>query len=423
MSTSTLVTVASDKPIPTTFAGRPESRPVRGGGNMSVVVVDDLQALEDHVPAWEALAAESLELNPFYEAWMLMPAVRAFGAGENLRFVFVYSSDPARPEVPPLLEGVFPLARQSRYKGLGKQVPVRTLSLWKHKYCYLCTPLIRAEGARECVTAFLDWLAAAPGGPALMEFRFITGEGPFYQLLVDLFNERGVHSFVSDRFTRVVFQPAGNADEYLRAALARPHRKDLRKKERRLGETGRLEYLELGPDGDADAWIEEFIELEAKSWKGQEGTALASRPEDREFFTAIAREAFQRERLMMLAIHLDGRPIAHKCNLMAGPGSFAFKIAFDGEFSAFSPGVLLEIENIRRLHGRPELKWMDSCANRDNAMINRLWLDRLTIQNVVIGTGKMPGDLLVSSIPLLKWFNRRLRRRDLLRRAGDLTGC
>ena len=43
---------------------------------MSVVVVDDLKSLEEHVAAWEDLAEQPLEPNPFYEAWMLMPADR-----------------------------------------------------------------------------------------------------------------------------------------------------------------------------------------------------------------------------------------------------------------------------------------------------------------------------------------------------------
>jgi len=76
--------------------------------------------------------------------------------------------------------------------------------------------------------------------------------------------------------------------------------------------------------------------------------------------------------------------------------------------------VLLEIENLRQLHARPEIRWMDSCADADRFMINHLWTDRRTIQSLVIGTGRTPGGLDVAAIPLLKWMNRTLLRRDLL---------
>jgi hypothetical protein len=59
---------------------------------------------------------------------------------------------------------------------------------------------------------------------------------------------------------------------------------------------------------------------------------------------------------------------------------------------------------------------MDSCANPDRFMINHLWTDRRAIQSLVISTGKRQGDLVVAAIPLLKWGNRRIFRRDLMGR-------
>ena len=114
---------------------------------------------------------------------------------------------------------------------------------------------------------------------------------------------------------------------------------------------------------------------------------------------------------MMLALHVDGRPIAHKLNFLSGPGSFAFKIAFDEEYARYSPGVLLEWENIRRLHAQSKVKWMDSCADPSHPMFDRLLADRRTIQDVVIGAGRPLGDWVVAATPLLRLLNRKLRRK------------
>jgi hypothetical protein len=114
---------------------------------------------------------------------------------------------------------------------------------------------------------------------------------------------------------------------------------------------------------------------------------------------------------MMLAMRLDGRPIAHKCNFLSGPGSFAFKIAFDEEYARHSPGVLLELENIRRLHAQSKVRWMDSCADPSHPMLDRLWPDRRTIQDVVVGAGRPLGDCVVATAPLLRLLNRKLRRK------------
>jgi hypothetical protein len=112
---------------------------------------------------------------------------------------------------------------------------------------------------------------------------------------------------------------------------------------------------------------------------------------------------------MMLALRLNGEPVAMKFNFLSGEGSFAFRIAFDEAQSRYSPGIQLEMENIRRVHARPEIKWMDSCAIPDHPMINRLWVERRTIQTLVVPTGKGPGDLVVSLMPMIRWLNRKAK--------------
>src|SRR5262249_344472 len=399
-----------------------ETRPSGGdvttdGAKMSVVIVDDLTALEKHIASWEELAAAAIEPNVFYEPWMLMPALRAYGGAGRLFFALVQAPDPARPLGPPLLCGFFPLELKDNYDGISKRLPLKTLCLWrKPEMIYLCAPLLRAGYAREALAAFFDWLGAGDYNCSLMEFGFVTGEGPFHHLLVDYLNEHPKFSYVTGAFTRALFRPAADAEEYVRSALGRFRRKEYRRQEKRLAETGRLEYTAIEPGDDVDARIEEFLEFEAKSWKGSGGRAIVCSETDRKYFVEIAREAFRRGMLMMIVLRVNGRTSVYRINFLSGVGSFAFKIAFDEEYARYSPGVLLELENIRLLHERPQIKWMDSCADPDRFMINQLWTDRRAIQTLVISTGKRQGDLIVAAIPLLKWGNRRIFRRDLLGR-------
>jgi hypothetical protein len=387
------------------------------GAKMSVVIVDDLTALEKHVAAWEELATAAIEPNVFYEPWMLMSALRAYGGAGRLLFALVQTPDPARPLGQPLLCGFFPLELRDYYDGISRKLPLKTLCLWrKPEMIYLCAPLLRAGYGREALAAFFDWLDAGSHNCSLMEFGFVTGEGPFHHLLVDYLNEHLKFTYVAEAFTRALFRPAADADAYIHSSLNRFRRKEIRRQEKRLAEMGRLEYMALEPGDDVDAWVEEFLEFEASSWKGKGGRAIVCSETDRKFFVEIAGEAFRRGKLMMLALRFNGRPIAFKVNFLSGDGSFAFKIAFDEEHARYSPGVLLELENIRLLHERTQIRWMDSCANPDRFMINHLWTDRRAIQTMVVSTGKPQGDLALAALPLLKWGNRQIFRRDLLGR-------
>lgn len=371
-----------------------------GSRKMTVVVIENFEMLENYVQAWEDLAANSLEQNPFYEPWMLMPAIRALGTGKDLRVVLVLAMD----EQEPVLCGVFPLERSARYKGL----PVAAFTLWRHIYSPLCTPLIRNECARECLEAFLDWLDSQRGC-SLMDFNLICGDGPFHQLLMKCLGARRRSTLLSDRHSRAMLRPQENSELYLRAALRRDHRKDCRRKTRRLAEMGNLEFDSLEFGGDIHSWIEEFLALEASGWKGREGGAFACSESNRNYFATVAKRAFETGRLMMLSLRLDGKAVAMKCNFIATPGSFAFKIAFDEAYANYSPGFLLEIENVHRFHTEHRLEWMDSCAAPDHPMIDRLWIDRRDIRGVLVPTG-MAGKSVVAALPMMRSVNRKFRR-------------
>jgi Acetyltransferase (GNAT) domain len=407
------VIVDPEPPLPDASRPADDDVTVHGahGVGMSVVVIKDLAVLEEYVPAWEDLAANAIEPNAFYEPWMMMPAIRAFGAGRRLQFALVLANEPARRDGAPLLCGIFPLEQQTHYQGLSRKLPFKTLRLWKHKYCYLCTPLVRERYGQQVIAAFFDWLNAGSHDCSLMEFRFIAGDGLFNSLLMDYFERHKKLHYISMYFLRAMFRPTVDADTYLCAALSAKHRKMIRRQERQLSESGRLEYVALTPDDDVSVWIEEFLRLEASGWKGRENTAIASNESDRNYFESIVKDAFRRGRLSMLALRLDGRPIAYKCDFPAGRGVFTFRIAFDENCSRNSPGMLLEIENVRRLHARSQIEWVDSCNDSFSFMFNRLWPARRTILDVVVSAGKSWGDWVVAAIPLLKSLNRKLLRR------------
>ena len=405
--------VLSSSAPPTVAESRSSAGAVTAHGiRMSVVVIDDLTDLEKYVSAWEDLAAAAIEPNVFYEPWMTLPAIRAFGAGRRLQFALILASEQSRPLEPPLLCGIFPLERQSNYQGLGRKLPFKTLRLWKHKYCYLCTPLVREGYGREVIAAFFDWLAKGSHNCSLMEFNFIAGDGLFYQTLMDYFDRHARLSYISTYFMRALFRPDVDADTYIRSRLHRS-RRELKRIERRLSEMGRLEYVTLEPGHDVDAWIEEFLQIEAISWKGMAGRALIQDEADREYFVQVAREAFRRGQLAMYSLNLDGRPISQHCGFASGPGAFAFKDAFDEQYARYSPGVLLKLEIIRRLHERLDVRWMDTCADPFHPTLDRLFSDRRTIQDVVVGAGKSPGDWVVAAAPLLRLLNRKLLRRGV----------
>jgi CelD/BcsL family acetyltransferase involved in cellulose biosynthesis len=177
-----------------------------------------------------------------------------------------------------------------------------------------------------------------------------------------------------------------SAAEYLEGSMSAKKRKELRRQHNRLAEEGTLVFERLEGEAGLAEWTAEFLALEAAGWKGEAGSALASAPDTAALFTQSLAGAAAAGRLERLALRLDGRAIAMLANFITPPGAYSFKTAFDEAYARFSPGMLLQLENLALLE-RADVDWADSCAVEGHPMIERLWRGqrRMVSRNIAIG--------------------------------------
>ena len=366
---------------------------------LEVVVVENEEELHSHVPAWQDLADHAMEANVFYEPWLLRPALKTLKRGTRLRLVFIYETNSSKNTGIARLCGFFPLERVSRFRNL----PVSVWRLWKHLHCFLCTPLIRPERAMETLKALLQW-AGADGGVNAVHFSHVRGDGPFHDLLMEHANETGALQRVTNSFSRALWKQGQELEDYLQDTLSTGVRKEYRRQRKRLGELGRLEFRTLQHPSEVDDWLEKFLHLEASGWKAREGTALRINANERAYVREAAREGFSRSRMLLQGLFLNGQPVSMLLSFLAGNGGFTFKIAYDEEFAKFSPGVQIMLDVLGCLHSDSCHVWMDSCAEPNHPMINRLWKEQRVIESVLVSTENWLGDLLVSLYPACQWL-------------------
>ena len=351
-----------------------------------VKVLTGLEAMTEIAPSWENMAAAALEPNPFYEPWMLLPALELFGLGRGFRLITVWNGE--------RLDAVLPMERKRAFKGL----PLPALESYGHRHCLLSTPLVRAEGAAETLAALIESLRA---DVSVAGFKYIPSEGPFCRALM----ATGVRCLALDGYSRPVLRRARDGTAYINEFISGKDRQELRRRERRLREQGTLKRIALAADDDVGRWIEEFLRLEAAGWKGREGTAMNCSDANRRFLTETFHAAHQRRRLHIVGLDLDGKPIARCTAFIAGEGSYAFKPAYDEAYAKFSPGIVAEVARIRDLHELPGVRWMDSFTDADNSVMGRLWKDRLTVQSVALASDAT-GALALAALPFLRWAKR-----------------
>jgi hypothetical protein len=347
--------------------------------------------------AWEDLAADAAHPNPFFEPFMLAPALAHLGgAGVEIALVHAVPDRGA-----PFLCGLAPIACR-RWRGL----PVRCVSVWRYAHCYDATPLLRRGHEREALDALFDALDAP-----LVELGGTIAEGEVHHALIEVLARRGLEAHAWGRFVRALLRPAASAEDY-RARISTGKRKELRRQARRLAELGRLgfEAAAATPRG-----LAELLDLEQRGWKGRGGTALGSSLADRRFFAAMSQAGAAAGKLALLAMRLDGRAVAMKLNLVGSDRAWAWKIAYDEALARFSPGVQLELHNIDWVHARPRLRQMDSCAAARHPMIDGLWRERIAFESLLVARGRAAA-ALAAAVPLLRWGGALLRRDAEVRR-------
>jgi CelD/BcsL family acetyltransferase involved in cellulose biosynthesis len=253
----------------------------------------------------------------------------------------------------------------------------------------------------------LEWAAAQDRAALFLHLPGLAEGGPVQHALAACLAASARPHATVQREQRAMLQSSLPPEDYLDQSLSGKKRKELRRQHRRLAEEGVLTVERLADAEGLAMWTQEFLSLERAGWKGEAGSALACDPRTQSLFVQSLEGAGRRGRLDRLAIRLDGRPLAMLASFRCPPGLFSFKTAFDEAFARFSPGVLLQRENLALL-GQPGIEWADSCAAADHPMIDHFWRERRTISAVNVGTGGPVRRLLFRA--LAAWETRSIPR-------------
>ena len=370
--------------------------PYAPGAGSSTIRLLSLAEITDpaFLAAWERLVARAAEPNPFFEPWFLVPSLEQWGANGRVT-VKAWFHDGR-------LAGLMPIVRSAKYYG---HVLTHATG-WLHANAFCGVPLVVAGLEEDFWRAMLAHFDRVARRALFLHLPLLPAGGPLDAALERvLAASPRAHYRVAEQHRAFLTGDMG-AQAYLEEAMSAKKRKELRRQHNRLAEEGTLAFERLeGDEGLAD-WTAEFLALEAAGWKGEAGSALASAPDTAALFTQALAGAATAGRLERLALRLDGRAIAMLANFITPPGAYSFKTAFDEDYARFSPGMLLQLENLALLE-RADVAWADSCAVEGHPMIERLWRGQrpMVSRNIAIG-----GPLRRAAFRLLMAYETRPRR-------------
>ncbi len=346
-----------------------------------IPVTGNVSVLESHVAAWNELAQNACDPNPFYHSANMMSAMVNLTPQTRVDVVFVYLDSDAWS----LMIGMFPLTERTS----GLPTTRKHRQLYNYAHCYLQTPLIHRDYVDVSIREFAEFCRHSHD-IASVRSNLIPGTSQFFKGLQMLAHQHHLPFETSDYYSRAVLEPNVSFDEFLAKSISSKRRAHFRRSMRRLRELGNLEVDRFDAGRHSlEEWSEQFTDLEHRSWKGEAGTSLQMSDADQRFFADMLTSGIDEGTAEMYRLSLNDMPIAMNLQLAGHDGSlFGFKIAYDEKYKQYSPGVLLSMLFTQDLlDRRKEIGFVDSCVQATDTNWDKLWPDRMTIKRFRFGDG------------------------------------
>ena len=125
-------------------------------------------------------------------------------------------------------------------------------------------------------------------------------------------------------------------------------RKTRRNIENKLTKLGKIEIQCVRFDASGKE-LQEVVRVTEKSWKYQEGVAIACTEQMKMFFQELTRIAGEKGWLLLWMLRINGTPVGMEYDLVGDRKVYALRADFDEAYAEFSPGTYLETEILQRL--------------------------------------------------------------------------
>jgi CelD/BcsL family acetyltransferase involved in cellulose biosynthesis len=322
----------------------------------------------DMTEHWEALARRA-DANVFLSPAALNAAAATGFAHIHVLLAWDTSVAPNR------LVGFWALCER-RIGSVGPSV----LAAPPYNYSFVSSPVIDPDSIDAVMPAFFAAIEKDPALPNVIQIRLLDGDSDSY---------RAITSALARRKGRML-KLSEHERPFLAAASERKRSgstaKKLRQDWNRLSSMGTVDIANDRSSAGARAPFEVFLQLEARSWKGANGTALLSDADDAAFTRRLIGDLGERRNASVALLRVDGKPIAAQVLLYSGSMAYTWKTAFDAEFAKYSPGALLVDKVTDELFDTQAITAIESCS-LESGFMAQLWTGRRMTVDMLVDVG------------------------------------
>jgi len=246
-----------------------------------------------------------------------------------------------------------------------------------YNYAFQSSPVVDPDFVEEVIPAFFAAIERNTLLPNVVSMKAFDAECPSYAAILKVLARRGISPLVLARHARpFVTREFG-------VKRSGSTRKKLRQDWNRLAALGTVDVRNDRTIEAVTSAFETFLELEKASWKGVQGTALLSEPDDAAFARKLLQNLAAAGNASVALLRVDGRAIAAQVLLYCGTTAYTWKTAFDVNYAKYSPGALLIDRVTDELFSGPDIFAINSCAAGTSFMA-QLWAGQRSMVDLLV---------------------------------------
>lgn len=136
-------------------------------------------------------------------------------------------------------------------------------------------------------------------------------------------------------------------DTFAQESMGAKTRQTLARKRRRLDERGAVKIEIYSDFKSVKKVLPEIARIEDANWKGQTGLGLFSKSNIKQFYFDCLPQLAEEGKLRLTMLWSANKAVAYEMALIKDRDYLMHNLAYHPDFSAFSPGLQLLLENIR----------------------------------------------------------------------------
>jgi hypothetical protein len=265
------------------------------------------------------------------------------------------------------------------------------------------TPVIDRDYIEDVVTAFFEAIRRFPGIPKLIQLLWIQADSPAY---IEMRRQLGRwHCREYERDERPM------VDIWIGLRTGRNLNRSWKRLTALPAEV-RIVNERWSPAAVVEAF-EVFLKMELAQWKGDEGTAVLSKPMDALFARNMVANLAKTGSVSVPMLKVGNDVLAARVVLYCGRTAYTWKTAYDSRFAEYSPGSVLAVKFAETLLAGGETTMIDSCSS-SHSNLARLWDGRYPIiDDAIIDVHLYFSPSLLREI--ITWEMHRIHRRISMR--------